>query len=96
MHRFGLELDPQPGATKPAFFSERVEPGRGEPWEEGLVVMHNPRAKVPLPLSAFEGVTQIQQVSNTLAFDLRGRQIYNQRSICVPSGSGQIENPSSH
>ena len=96
IHRFGLELDPQPGATKPAFFSERVEPGSGEPWEEGLVVMHNPRAKVPLPLSAFEGVTQIQQVSNTLSFDLRGRQIYNQRSICVPSGSGQVENPSSH
>ena len=75
-------------ATKPAFFSERIEPGSEEPWEEGLVIMHNPRAKVPLPLSAFEGVTQIQQVGNTPSFDLRGRKIYNQRSICVPSGHG--------
>ena len=88
IHRSGLELDPQPGATKPAFFSERIEPGSEEPWEEGLVIMHNPRAKVPLPLSAFEGVTQIQQVGNTPSFDLRGRKIYNQRSICVPSGHG--------
>ena len=53
--------------------------------------MHNPRASVPLPLSAFEGVTQIHQVGNTLSFDLRGRQIYNQRSVCVPSGRGQVE-----
>ena len=92
IHRLGLELDPQPGATEPAFFVERVEPGSGEPWEEGLVVMHNPRARVPLPLSVFEGVTQIQQVGNTLSFDLRGRKIYSQRSICVPSGSGEVEN----
>ena len=73
IHRFGTELDPQPGTTKPALFIERVEPC-GEPWEEGLVVMHNPRAKVPLPLCAFEGVTQIQQIGNTLSVDLRGRR----------------------
>ncbi|MDE0269108.1 MAG: hypothetical protein OXI96_08795 [Acidimicrobiaceae bacterium] len=80
IHRFGTELDPQPGATKPVLFVERVEPC-GEPWEEGLVIMHNPRAKVPLPLSAFEGMTQIRQVDNTLREDLRGRKIYNQRSF---------------
>ena len=91
IHRLGFELDPRPGATRPASFSERVEPGAEEPWEEGLVVMHNPRARVPLPLSAFEGVTQIHQAGNTLSFDLRGRQIYNQQSICVPSGSGQAD-----
>ena len=83
IHRFGTELDPRPGVTKPALFVERVEPC-GEPWEEGLVVMHNPRAKVPLPLSAFEGVTQIQHVGNRLSTDLRGRKIYNQRSIPHP------------
>lgn len=92
IYRHGLELDPQPGATEPAFFFERVEPGSEEPWEEGLVVMHNPRAVVPLPLSAFEGVTQIQQVGSTLLVDLRGRKIFNQRSICVTSGSGKVEN----
>ncbi len=46
IHRFGTELDPRPGATKPALFVERAEPG-SESWEEGLVVMHNPRANVP-------------------------------------------------
>ncbi len=83
IYRFGLELDPQPGATRPASFSERVEPGGEEPWEEGLVVLHNPHAIVPLPMSAFEGVTQIHQVGNTLSYDLRGRQIFNQISICI-------------
>ena len=91
VYRSGRELDSQPGATEPKAFFERVEPGSGEPWEEGLVVMHNPRATVPLPLSAFEGVTQIRQVGNTLSFDLRGRQIYNQRTICISSGSEQAE-----
>ena len=91
IYRVGLELDPRPGATRPASLCERVEPGGEERWEEGLVVMHNPHAKVPLPLSAFEGVTQICKVGNRLSVDLRGRQIFNQRSICVPSGSGQAE-----
>ena len=83
IHRLGAELDPRPGATEPATFFERVEPG-GEPWEEGLVVMHNPCARVPLPLSAFDGVTQIQLVDDELAFDLRGRTIFNQTSMIFP------------
>ncbi len=83
IHRFGTQLDPRPGATEPARFIERVEPG-GEPWEEGMVIMHNPNAKFPLPVSAFSGVTQMSQVGNALSIDLVGRQIYNQRSMPHP------------
>ena len=79
VHRFGTELDPTPGVTVPAFFVERVEPGV-EPWEEGLVIMHNPHAKTPLPKSAFEGVTQIQLVNDELSYDICGRTIFNQRT----------------
>ena len=83
IHRFGTELDPRPGATEPARFVERVEPGR-ETWEEGLVIMHNPNAKVPLPVSAFSDVTQMSQVGNELLVDFVGRKIYNQFSIPHP------------
>ena len=83
IHRFGTELDPRPGATKPALFVERAEPG-SESWEEGLVVMHNPRANIPLPMAAFEGVTQIRLADDGLSFDLPGRQIFNQSSVPHP------------
>ena len=83
IHRFGTELDPRPGATEPARFVERVETG-GEPWEEGLVIMHNPNAKFPLPVSAFSGVTQISQVGEDLSIDFFRRTIYNQRSVVHP------------
>ena len=79
IHRCGTELDPRPGAVERAQFIERVEPG-GETWEEGLVVMHNPHAIIPLPISAFEGVTQIQLVDDELSFDTCGRTIFNQRT----------------
>ena len=80
IHRYGTELDPRPGATEPALFIERVEPG-GEPWEEGLVIMHNPNATFPLPASAFSSLTQIGQVGDDLSIDFVGRKIYNQRSV---------------
>ncbi len=80
IHRFGTELDPRPGATEPALFVERVEPG-GESWEEGLVIMHNPNAKFPLPASAFSGITQMRQVGDELSVDFVGRTIYNQRTM---------------
>lgn len=84
IHRFGVELDPRPGATEPAPFVERVEPGHPEPWEEGLVLMHNPNAKFPLPASAFTGVTQIRRVGSQPSIDFEGRKIYSQMSCCHP------------
>ncbi len=83
IHRYGTELDPRPGAIEPAIFVERVEPGR-ETWEEGLVIMHNPRAKHPMPASAFQGVTQVRQMDDYLSIDLAGRKIFNQRSAPHP------------
>ena len=83
IHRLGTELDPRTGATKPAPFVERVAPG-GEPWEEGLVVMHNPNAKFPLAASAFSGVTQIHRVGTDLSIDFVGRKIYDQISAPHP------------
>lgn len=80
IHRFGSEFDPRPGAKEPMLFIERVEPGR-EVWEEGLVLMHNPDANVPLPASAFPAVTQIHRAGTGLTFDFVGRQIYEQMSM---------------
>ena len=89
IHRWGTELDLRPGATEPTIFFERVEPD-GEPWEEGLVVMHNPGTRVPLPLSAFDGVTQIQLIDDELAFDLPGRTIFNQVSMVFPKVDEEV------
>lgn len=84
IHRFGVEFDPRPGITEPARFVERVEPGHPEPWEEGLVLIHNPNAKFPLPASALTGVTQMRRVGSSLSVDFVGRRIYSQMSWFHP------------
>ncbi|WP_419915907.1 hypothetical protein [Candidatus Poriferisodalis sp.] len=84
IHRFGVELDPRPGMTEPARFVERVGPGRPEPWEEGLVLIHNPSAKFPLPESGLAGVTQIRRVGSDLSINSVGRRIYSQMSFFHP------------
>lgn len=47
MLRCGFRYDPDPDALEPAWFVERVG-DREEPWEEGLVLLHNPYAVRPL------------------------------------------------
>lgn len=84
IHRFGVEFDPRPGMTEPARFVERVEPGCPEPWEEGLVLIHNPNAKFPLPESGLAGVTQIRRVGSDLSIEFVGRRIYSQMSFFHP------------
>lgn len=43
---------------RPRFFAHKVwEPGYSESWVEGMVVLHNPRAKVPLPPELIPGAS---------------------------------------
>jgi hypothetical protein len=37
-----------------------------EPWEEGLVMAHNPNADLPLPLDAFPGIVHHELISSGL------------------------------
>jgi len=55
MCRVGQRFVMNPDAHAPAQFSYEVG-SRWEPWEEGIVVAHNPRANVPLQLDVFPGV----------------------------------------
>lgn len=55
MIRSGLRYVMNPDADAPAPFSYAVG-ARWEPWEEGLVMAHNPRAVLPLPEEAFPGI----------------------------------------
>jgi hypothetical protein len=55
MARVGQRFVPDPDADAPAQFSYEVG-SRWEPWEEGLVLAHNPRAVVPLNEDAFPGI----------------------------------------
>lgn len=48
MIRSGLRATLDPDAIEPSWFSYEVG-SRWEPWEEGLVLIHNPHALLPLP-----------------------------------------------
>jgi hypothetical protein len=52
--RRGHALNESPYATDPVFFFYSLDnPPLIEPWGQGTVVIHNPRALLPLPLEAF-------------------------------------------
>ena len=67
MTRFGLCYSPHPDAMDPTFFSYNLdEPPFVEPWGQGLVVMHNPRCRHPLPLDYFVDAVQAKMEAGKL------------------------------
>jgi hypothetical protein len=52
MRRYGTRFVLDPDASEPAFFSYEVG-ARRESWPEGLAMLHNPRACLPLDPAAF-------------------------------------------
>jgi hypothetical protein len=55
MSRVGMRFVMSPDADAPAPFKYDVG-ARWEPWQEGLVMAHNPEAALPLPEEAFPGI----------------------------------------
>jgi hypothetical protein len=61
MIRIGTIADPDPNAIKPRLFGQLigpVEPNQQETFGEGLHVLYNPWANVPLPRGTLSGVTE--------------------------------------
>lgn len=56
--RSGIRYDPDPDAVEGVPFVEEIKPGHSERWSDELQVFHNPRAKHPLPIDVFDGITQ--------------------------------------
>jgi hypothetical protein len=73
--RFGYGFDPDPDSLQPQSFMYEVgsEP---ETWAEGLVVIHNPNATVPLGRTAFDGLTQVWEEDGVLMYDVSAAHIF--------------------
>ena len=71
--RQGLAYDPDPNAMIGTFFSYSLDfPSHVEPWGEGLVVIHNPRALHPLPKGFFVHAVDTYLVDGMIASDGNG------------------------
>lgn len=65
--RHGLAYDPEPSAMLPAYFSYNLDaPPRVEPWGEGLIVLHNPFARHPIPDGFFPFASDTRLVSGEI------------------------------
>lgn len=67
MIRVGTIADPDPNATKPRLFGHLVRPEQPEQREtfgEGLHVLHNPWAQIPLRTGVLRGVTEHQRLDD--------------------------------
>jgi hypothetical protein len=59
MNRSGYCYNPHPDAMDPTFFSYSMDcPPLVESWGQGLVVLHNPNARIPLPRDFFIDAVQ--------------------------------------
>jgi hypothetical protein len=85
MLREGLRFVMDPNADLPAQFKYEVG-SRWEPWEEGLVIAHNPRALVPLHEDAFPGIVHNELAENGLVRSaLPPFHAYRSRTLIVVS-----------
>jgi hypothetical protein len=73
--RVGALRNPHPEVRHASLFMYDLRaPLLHEKWSDGMVVMHNPNAAVPLPLDVFEGVAQVW--GHECNEDLPDRHIY--------------------
>jgi hypothetical protein len=85
MYREGVRFVMDPDADLPAYFKYDVT-SRWEPWEEGLVMAHNPRAAVPLRDDAFPGIVHHELTEDGLVRStLPPFHAYRSRTLIVVS-----------
>lgn len=77
--RVGVMWNPDPDIRYATWFAYDLrEPPFQERWTDGMVVIHNPNALVPLPAKAFDGLTQIYA---PLDHDFVERHVFSSTTI---------------
>lgn len=80
--RFGRSYTMDPDAMDPTFFSYKLsEPAVIETWGQGLIVMHNPRATLPLPEAYFVDAVQCHQVDGKIVTEHLGWHPFSSRTM---------------
>lgn len=81
INRSGTCYNPDPNAAEPLTFEYSLNnPPYKETWGEGLHVIHNPHAKIPLPKNYFPGLTESYIENNEVVTDVRGFHPYTSMS----------------
>lgn len=82
MCRYGFEFDPDPRSFTPRYFVEEVA-DVDERWTEGLVLIHNPVAAVPVDPDLFEGVSQVFADGQELLLIPAERHVFTQFTTII-------------
>jgi hypothetical protein len=77
MLRAGFYHDPDPNSTEPHYaVYDLASPPFVETWGDGLVVCHNPSARIPLPRGFFPDATDVYRMGDHVAADVRATHAY--------------------
>lgn len=82
MMRCGFELHPDPMSLTPKWFVEEVQ-DVDELWTEGLVVIHNPEAAIPLDPGVLPGVSQVFAQGDEVVLVGAKRHVFTQLTSIV-------------
>ena len=87
MMLFGFCFTPHSDAMDPTFFSYNLdEPPFVETWGQGLVVMHNPRCRHPLPRDYFVDAVQAYTEEGKLVTEHRSWHPYSSKTLTLHFG----------
>jgi hypothetical protein len=92
MMRFGFCYTPHADAMDPTLFSYNLdEPPFVETWGQGLVIMHNPRCRHPLPREYFVDAVQAYMEDGKLVTDHTSWHPYSSNTVTLYFGGAKEE-----
>ena len=78
---------------RPRYFVHDVsEPGYSESWIEGMVVLHNPNARIPLPPPLIDGASHefLQEDGRLMSLFPEFHPYFSETIILAPDDAGKI------
>lgn len=90
MTRLGMAAVHDPNASEPVFFNYDVAE-RDETWSEGLVLIHNPQARRPLPESLLPGLAHYRLEGEQVVGQLPEFHAFSSRTLIVITRSERRE-----
>jgi hypothetical protein len=92
MTRYGFCYTPRSDAMDPTFFSYNLdEPPFVEPWGQGLVVMHNPNSRHPVPRDYFVDAIQAYLEDGVIVTEHRSWHPYTSKTVTFYFGGAKKE-----
>lgn len=90
VQRIGRVFDPSPDSMDAALFAyDMDDPNVVEPWGQGLTVLHNPKALIPVPDGFFSDANEHHLIDGDIVASANGWHPFNSKTIVLDFGEAR-------